>query len=71
MEPPKIAKSLALASAVAALLVAPGPGAGASGQTGSGEVCADGSCCPAAAICAHDGHDHPGYDFSAGSCYPP
>jgi hypothetical protein len=69
MDPLKAVKPLMLVSATAALLLAPTARAGGS-PMGSGEACADGSCCTqAGAICNHAGHEHNGYYFqSSGSC---
>ena len=69
MEPLKAVKPLMLLSATAALLLAP---AARAEQTpiGSGEACANGTCCTkGGSICEHAGHEHYDYYFlSSGSC---
>jgi hypothetical protein len=68
MDPNKASKSLALLSAVAALLVVPSNGPGAS-PFGGDDVCADGSCCISNGnICEHAGHDHDNYEYKSGAC---
>jgi hypothetical protein len=68
MDPLKLAKPLAFASAVAALLIVPTTTETTSNPFSTGKACADGTCCSGNAICEHGGHDHQNHYFASGAC---